>query len=81
MMHGGVLNGVSVDPVTFLLGTLPARYSALEEESRLAAMTEMLGFQRRQGENINSLLARYDTVRQRANTEGQFVMSVEGCAL
>ena len=81
MMHGGMLNGVMVDPVTFILGILHARYSALEEESRLTAMTEMLAFQRRQGENINSLLARYDTVRQRANTEGQFVMSVEGCSL
>ena len=44
-------------------------------------MTEMLAFARRPGETINSLLARYDTVRQRAQAEGQFVMIVEGCAL
>ena len=44
-------------------------------------MTEMLAFSRRPGEAINALLARYEIVRQRASVEGQFVMSVEGCAL
>ncbi len=43
--------------------------------------TEMLAFSRRSGESINALLARYEIVRQRAPTEGQFVMSIEGCAL
>jgi len=81
MMQGGVQNGVLVDPVTYLLGALHARFSALEEESRLTCMTEMLAFARRPGENINSLLSRYETVRQRAAIEGQFVMSVEGCSL
>ena len=77
-MNGGVINGQQLDPVTFLLTSLHNRFSALEEESRLQAMTEMLAFQRRQGEHINSLLARYDTVRQRAAVEGQFTMSIEG---
>ena len=44
-------------------------------------MIEMLAFARRPGENINSLLARYEVVRQRAATEGQLVMSVEGQSL
>ena len=44
-------------------------------------MTEMLAFSCRPGEGINALLARCETVRQRAALEGQFVMSVEGCAL
>ena len=81
MMNGGMLNGAMVDPVTFLLGNLHAKFSALEEESRLTAMTEMLAFARRPHESINSLLARYEIVRQRAAQEGQFVMSIEGCAL
>ena len=51
------------------------------EESSITAMTEMLAFARRSGENINSLLARYETVRQRAALEGQFVMTVAGCSL
>ena len=78
MMNGGMLNGVMVDSVTYLLGLLHARFSALEEESRLTAMTEMLAFRRRHGQSINALLARYEVVRQRAAVEGQFVMSIEG---
>ena len=83
MTHGGTLEpgGDRVDPVTYLLGSLHSRFSALEEESRLTSMTEMLAFSRRPGEGINALLARYETVRQRAALEGQFTMSVEGCAL
>ena len=63
MMSGGVLNGNMVDPVTFLLGALHARFSALEEESRLTAMTEMLAFSRRHNEPMNSLLAREQQLR------------------
>eukprot|EP00974_Lingulodinium_polyedra_P026938 2597593-Lingulodinium_polyedra.AAC.1 len=77
-MNGGLLNGVQVDPVTLLLGTLHARFSALEEESRLTCTLELLVFSRRPGDGINGLLARYETDRQRAALEGQFVMSVEG---
>ena len=83
LYHGGALEpgGEIVDPVTYLLGSLHARFSALEEESSLTAMTEMLAFARKPGENVNSLLARYETVRQRAALEGQFVMTVPGCSL
>ena len=81
MMEGGFRNGVAMDPVTYLLSSLHARFAALEEETRLNSMTEMLAFGRRSGESINALLARYEIVRQRAATEGNFVMSVEGCAL
>ena len=44
-------------------------------------MIEMLGFSRRPNEGISALLARYETVRQRAAVEGQFIMSFQGCAL
>ena len=62
MMHGGQVNGQNVGPVPFLLGALHRRFSALEEESRLTSMTEMLAFARKPGESINALLARYETV-------------------
>ena len=85
MMHGGPPHhnphGPPVDPVTFLLGALHQRFSALEEESRLTCTMELMAFARKPGENVNSLLSRYETVRQRAALEGQFVMSVEGCAV
>ena len=81
MTMGGVINGIALDPVTYLLTGLQARFASMEEESRLKSMTEMLAFARKPGENINALLARYEVVRQRAAVEGQFVMSIEGCSL
>ena len=81
MVNGGAINGVQVDLVTYLLAGLHTRFAALEEESRLSCMTEMLAFARKPGENINAVLARYETVRTRAAIEGQFVMSAEGCSL
>ena len=33
MAQGGIRNGVQVDPVTYLLGALHARFAQLEEES------------------------------------------------
>ncbi len=57
-------NGVQLDPVTYLLASLQDRFAALDQETRLAGMTEMLAFNRRPGESINDLLARYEIVRQ-----------------
>ncbi len=79
--QGGVINGQALDPVSYILYGLHARFAQLGEETRLAAMTDMMSFQRRPGEHINAVLTRYEIVRQRARNEGQFVMSTEGCAL
>ncbi len=79
--NGGVCNGVNLDPVSYTLAALQDRFAALDEEARLASMTEILEFARRPGESINTLLARYEIVRQRAAVEGQFAMSMEGFAL
>ncbi len=57
------------------------RFGQLDDETRLASMNEFLAFARRPGENINALLTRYEVVRQRAAHEGNFVMTIEGCAL
>ena len=81
IMQGGMRNGVQLDPVTYLLAALQDRFAALDEETRLSSMTELMAFHRHSGESVNALLSRYEIVRQRAATEGQFVMSVEGCAL
>jgi hypothetical protein len=81
MALGGMRDGVQLDLVTYFVGALRRRFSALEEETSLSSVTEMLAFQQRPGEHINSLLARYETVRQRAAVEEQFTMSIEGCSL
>ena len=77
-VNGGVRNGVQLGPVAYLAGALQVRNAALEEESRLTSMAEFLAFTRKPGESINALMARYETVRQRAAIAGQFVMSVAG---
>ena len=72
--QGGIVGGQALDLVTHLLQASHTRFSNLAEQGRLTSMTEMLAFQRRPHETINSLIARYETVRQRAATPGQFTM-------
>jgi hypothetical protein len=81
MFNGGIVNGERLDPVTYIVAGLHRNFAQLDEETRLAAMTEFLAFQRRSGESISSVLARYDLVRNRARQEGNFDMNVEGNAL
>ena len=81
IIQGGVVNGVQLDPVSYIIHGLHTRFAQLGEESRLVAMTEMMSFHRLPNESINDVLTRYEVVRQRARNEGQFVMTIEGCAL
>ena len=82
IMNGGISpTGVQLDPLSYLVVGLHSRFAPLGEETRLQAMTDLLSFGRRGGEGINQVLTRYEIVRQRARTEGLFVMSTEGCAL
>ena len=81
IVEGGMRNGTQLDLVSYLLVALQDWFAALDEETRLQSMTEMLAFTRRPGESINALLSRCEIVKMRAAQEGQFVMSVEGCAL
>ncbi len=55
MTLGGVRNDIAVVPVTLLPSGLHSRFAALEEESRLTSMTEMLGFYRRPSEGVEIL--------------------------
>ena len=81
LLQGGVVNGAALDPVSYILVALHRRFAQLEEETRLSAQMDMWSFARRPNENINALLSRYDTIRNRARTEGQFVMNHEGMSL
>ncbi len=50
---GGIMRGKRLDLVSYLLSGLAMRYAQLGDETRLAAMNEMLAFRRNSGENIN----------------------------
>ena len=80
IINGGMINGNPTDPMTFVMHALSERYARLGEETRLAALTELMQFTRRGREGIDALIARFDIVRQRANDEGQITMSVQGLA-
>ena len=82
ILNGGVSpSGVQFDPLSYLVVGLHARFAPPGEETRFQAMTDLLSFGCRDGEGIKQVLTRYEIVRQRARTEGFFVMSTEGCAL
>ena len=51
-MNGGQINGVQVDPITFIVAGLQQRFAMLDDEHRLAAMIQLLAVSRRQGETI-----------------------------
>ena len=81
ILNGGISpSGLQLDPLSYLVVGLHARFAPLGEETRLQAMTDLLSFGRRSGEGMNQVLTRYEIVRQRARTEGFFAMSTEGCA-
>ena len=76
---GGVINGQQVDPVTYLLSHLATHFAPLGEESRLSAISELMQFSRNSNEPIDSMLARFLTLRFRASQGGNGVaMSWEG---
>lgn len=66
MTPGGLVNGIQVDPVTYLLSHLASQFAPLGEETRLVAMTELMMSQRQPNENIDTLLRRFTTLRHRA---------------
>ena len=46
LTNGGIINGIQVDPVILLIHGLHDRFGALDEETRMTAMREMLSFRR-----------------------------------
>ena len=81
LVHGGLINGVQADPLTYLMHALAERFAALGEELRLSSVTDMLNFRRSApGERIDELLTRFDLTRQRAHDLGQLTVSVTGLA-
>ena len=60
LIAGGVINGVQLAPVSYIIAGLQMRFAQLEDETRLAAGDQLLSFRRRPNESINATLSRYD---------------------
>ena len=78
ILQGGMLNGIRVDGMTYIMNLLGERYGQLGEESRLRAIKDLMEFDRRPQERIDDLITRFEVTRQRAAEGGNLVMSVEG---
>ena len=77
LANGGMTDtGVFADPVSYLLHGLHANFGQLDEETRLASMTEIFKFNRRPNESTDSLLARFDMVVHRSREEGNVEFNV-----
>ena len=81
VFNGGQINGVMLDPVSYLLHGLQQRFAPLDEENRLRAAQDLLSFTRRRNETVDTLLSRFEITRQRAQAEGGGHMPVETAAL
>ena len=79
--QGGMVAGVHLDPVSFLLHGLQARFAPLDEETRLRAAQDLLSFNRRGNETVDTLISRFEIVRGRAQAAGGGAVSVETAAL
>ena len=78
---GGFVNGQQVDPITYLLHGLSQRFAPLDDELRLRATQDLLGFSRRGNETVDALISRFEIVRQRARIEGGGAVSIETASL
>ena len=77
-LQGGTINGIQVDPMTFVMHAIASKYSQVSEEARMQAMLELMAFDRRPNERIDDLITRFEGVIQRANTMGQMVLNMQG---
>ena len=80
-MQGGLVNGVLVDPTTFVMHNIANKYAQVGEEARMQAMTDLMTFDREHNERIDELIDRFERVVGRANATGQLVMSMQGLVL
>ena len=77
LMNGGVLQGVQLDLVSYIITGLQLCFAQLDDARRLYAMAHLLAFTRDRSGNINVPLARYAVVCARAAHIGNFAMSWE----
>ncbi len=67
---GAAINGVNLDPVTYLLHQIANRYSELEDERTMTMGRAIIDFMRRPNERIDDILTRWDLARANAASVG-----------
>ena len=78
LVNGAVINGVQIDPMSYIMHTLSEHYARLGEEQQLTAFADFMNFDSLPGERIEDLLIRFDETRERAQEYGGLAMNVTG---
>ena len=74
LTQGGIVNGVQLDPLAYLMHGLQTRYAPLSEETALRAVSELTAFTRRGSETTDALLSRFHTTVHLARSRGQLTI-------
>ena len=80
VVSGGLINGVQVDPLTYVMHALQERFGNLGEEIRVQSFTELMSFRRKGNGPVDPLLVPFDSIRSRAAEQGGAVVGVQGVA-
>ena len=81
LQHGDIdpMTGQQLTGLMLLLVTVLARrYAPLEAENTTKSIAEFLSFRRQPGETIDSLLVRFDILRNRAQNRAGFAVNLTG---
>ena len=73
-VNGAMLHGTFHDPLSFLLHSIAAKWGDLGQETSVAAMKALLNFTAGHREPIDSLITRFEIVRDAAEQDAQLVI-------
>ena len=72
------MTGQQLTGLMLLVTVLARRYAPLEAENTTKSIAEFLAFRRQPGETIDSLLVRFDILRNRAHARAGFAINLTG---
>ena len=80
LQHGDIdpVTGQQLTVLMLLVIVLARRYAPLEAENTTKSIAEFLSFRRQPGETIDSLLVRFDILRNRAQNRAGFAVNLTG---
>ena len=68
--QGAAINGIMVDPVTYVVCSLGLRFHAFDDETTFTSSTTVIAFGGRHGDNTDTTIIRFDIARQEAESVG-----------
>ena len=81
LVAGGMVAGVHHDPMVFLIHSIASNWGDLGKETAMAATMELNNFSKKLGENSDSLIIRFELVRDRASQDGGMDISIRQAAV